>query len=110
MSAEQVFTLEATPLKFGPGAAADAGWELARLGVKRALLVSDAGVRAAGITDHIRERIEAEGIVTEVWDTARVEPTRRLHMGRLVELNLWRQGEAERGLGRALPVGDRNPR
>jgi hydroxyacid-oxoacid transhydrogenase len=39
MSAEQVFTLEATPLKFGPGAAADAGWELARLSARRALLV-----------------------------------------------------------------------
>jgi hydroxyacid-oxoacid transhydrogenase len=29
---ETVFTLEATPIKFGPGAAADAGWELQRLG------------------------------------------------------------------------------
>ena len=32
MSHETVFTLEATPIKFGPGAAADAGWELKRLG------------------------------------------------------------------------------
>ena len=45
---ETVFTLEATPVKFGPGAAADAGWELARLGVTRALLVTDPGVAAAG--------------------------------------------------------------
>jgi hydroxyacid-oxoacid transhydrogenase len=29
---ETVFTLEATPIKFGPGASADAGWELKRLG------------------------------------------------------------------------------
>ena len=75
MSHEQVFTLEATPLKFGRGAAADAGWELERLGVKRAMLVSDPGVVAAGITDRVRERIEASGIETEVWDRARVEPT-----------------------------------
>ena len=75
MSHEQIFTLEATPLKFGPGAADDAGWELDRLGVRRAMLVSDPGVRAAGITDRVRERIEAEGIETEVWDSARVEPT-----------------------------------
>jgi hypothetical protein len=27
---ETVFTLEATPIKFGPGAADDAGWELKR--------------------------------------------------------------------------------
>jgi hydroxyacid-oxoacid transhydrogenase len=72
---EQVFTLEATPLKFGRGAAGDAGWELERLGVKRAMLASDPGVVAAGITDRVRETIEAAGIETEVWDRARVEPT-----------------------------------
>ena len=75
MSHEQVFTLEATPLKYGRGAAADAGWELERLGVKRAMLVSDPGVVAAGITDRVREAIEASGIETEVWSSARVEPT-----------------------------------
>jgi hydroxyacid-oxoacid transhydrogenase len=72
---EQVFTLEATPLKFGRGAAGDAGWELERLGVKRAMLASDPGVVAAGITDRVRAAIEVAGIETEVWDSARVEPT-----------------------------------
>jgi hydroxyacid-oxoacid transhydrogenase len=72
---EQVFTLEATPLKYGRGAAGDAGWELERLGVKRAMLVSDPGVVAAGITDRVREAVEAAGIETEVWSSARVEPT-----------------------------------
>jgi hydroxyacid-oxoacid transhydrogenase len=75
VSREQVFTLEATPLKFGRGAAGDAGWELERLGVKRAMLVSDPGVVAAGITDRVCEAVEASGIETEVWDRARVEPT-----------------------------------
>ena len=75
VSREQVFTLEATPLKYGRGAAADAGWELERLGVKRAMLVSDPGVAAAGITDRVRESVEAAGISVEVWDRARVEPT-----------------------------------
>jgi hydroxyacid-oxoacid transhydrogenase len=74
-ASETVFTLEATPLKYGPGAAEEAGWELARMGVRRALLVSDAGVRAAGITDRVRERIAAEGIDTEVFDGVHVEPT-----------------------------------
>ena len=75
MSREQVFTLEATPLKYGRGAASDAGWELERLGVRRAMLVSDPGVVAAGITDRVREAIEAAGIETAVWSSARVEPT-----------------------------------
>ena len=35
MTREQVFTLEATPLKYGRGAAAEAGWDLERLGVRR---------------------------------------------------------------------------
>ena len=75
MTNEQVFTLEATPLKFGRGAADEAGWELERLGVRRAMLASDPGVVAAGITDRVRTAIEAAGIETEVWDRARVEPT-----------------------------------
>ena len=75
MTHEQVFTLEATPLKYGPGAAAEAGWELERLGVKRAMLASDPGVAAAGITGRVQESIEAAGIETEIWDRARVEPT-----------------------------------
>jgi hydroxyacid-oxoacid transhydrogenase len=72
---ETIFTLEATPLKYGPGAARDAGWELKRLGVTRAFLVTDPGVRDAGHTDAVRERIEAEGIEVVVYDRARVEPT-----------------------------------
>ena len=75
MERESVFTLEATPIKFGPGAARDAGWELKRLGVRRALLVTDPGVRALGHPDRIRELIEAEGIDVVLYDRARVEPT-----------------------------------
>jgi hydroxyacid-oxoacid transhydrogenase len=55
VSREHVFTLEATPLKFGRGAAGDAGWELERLGVKRAMLASDPGVVAGGLTHTVRE-------------------------------------------------------
>src|SRR5215216_6478452 len=72
---ETIFTLEATPVKYGPGSAADAGWELKRLGVKRALLVTDRGVAATGHPDRVRESIEAEGIEVVVYDRARVEPT-----------------------------------
>jgi hydroxyacid-oxoacid transhydrogenase len=72
---ETIFTLEATPIKFGPGAAADAGWELKRLGVKRALLVTDPGVAAIGHPERIRASIEAEGVEVVVYDRARVEPT-----------------------------------
>jgi alcohol dehydrogenase class IV len=72
---ETVFTLEATPVKFGPGAADDAGWELARLGVRRALLVTDPGVAAAGHHERVRAAIEASSIDVVVFAEARVEPT-----------------------------------
>ena len=72
---ETIFTMEATPLKYGPGAAEEVGWEVKRLGVSRVMLVSDPGVVEAGITGRIQELIEDEGIEVEVWDRARVEPT-----------------------------------
>ncbi len=73
MANETVFTLEATPIKFGPGAVEDAGWELQRLGVTRALLVSDPGV--AEHAGRVRELIARAGIEVVQYDGARVEPT-----------------------------------
>ena len=72
---ETVFTMEATPVKYGPGAADDAGWELKRLAVSRVLLVTDPGVAATGRPAHIAELIQQEGIEVVVYDEARVEPT-----------------------------------
>ncbi len=72
---ETIFTMEATPLKYGPGASEEVGWELKRMGVGRVMLISDPGVVNAGITPRIQELIEAEGIEVELWEKARVEPT-----------------------------------
>ncbi len=72
---ETIFTMEATPIKYGAGACDDAGWELRRMGVKRAMLVSDRGVIEAGITERVRVAIEAEGIEVVPFDRVRVEPT-----------------------------------
>src|SRR5215210_3938513 len=72
---ETIFTMEATPLKYGPGASEEVGWELKRMGVGRVMLASDPGVVRANITGRIVELIEAEGIEVEVWNRSRVEPT-----------------------------------
>ncbi len=72
---ETVFTMEATPIKYGRGAAEEVGWEVRRLRMNRVMLVSDPGVIQAGITGRIVELIEAEGVEVEVWDRSRVEPT-----------------------------------
>jgi hydroxyacid-oxoacid transhydrogenase len=66
---ETVFTLEATPIKFGPGAVDDAGWELQRLGVTRALLVTDPGIPWV---DRVLASLRCDVVV---YDRARVEPT-----------------------------------
>jgi hydroxyacid-oxoacid transhydrogenase len=72
---ETIFTMEATPVKYGPGACADAGWELKRLGVGRVMLVTDPGVAAFDYVDQISQVIAQEGIEIVVYDRARVEPT-----------------------------------
>ncbi len=72
---ETIFTMEATPVKYGAGASADAGWELKRLGVKRVLLVTDPGVAKLDHPERIKALIEAEQIEVVVYDRARVEPT-----------------------------------
>src|ERR671933_1143590 len=72
---ETIFTMEATPIKYGPGASEEVGWEIKQLRVNRVMLVSEPGVINAGITPHIQELIEAEGIEVELFDKAHVEPT-----------------------------------
>jgi hydroxyacid-oxoacid transhydrogenase len=72
---ETIFTMEATPVKFGAGACEDAGWELKRLGVTRVMLITDPGVAALGHPERIKHLVEAEGIELILYDHARVEPT-----------------------------------
>jgi alcohol dehydrogenase class IV len=75
MARETIFTLEATPIKYGPGAVDDAGWELRRLGAGRVLLVTDPGVAAAGHAERVQRSLQDAGIEVVVYDRARVEPT-----------------------------------
>ena len=75
MRHETVFAFEGTPVKFGPGAAREAGWEMRRLGVARVMLVTDPGVAALGYPEQIAAQIRDEGIETVVFDAVRVEPT-----------------------------------
>jgi len=72
---ETIFTMEATPLKYGPGASEEVGWEIKRMGVGRVMMISDPGVIETGITGRIQELIEGEGIEVELFDKAHVEPT-----------------------------------
>ena len=72
---ETVFSFEATPIKFGEGAADDAGWEAKRLGMRRALLVTDPAVVAAGHAERVAASLREAGIEVITYDQVRVEPT-----------------------------------
>jgi hydroxyacid-oxoacid transhydrogenase len=72
---ETVFTYAAPDLKFGVGAAAEVGHDLASWGVQRVLLVTDAGVAATGHPSRIAEQVAARGIEVTTYDGVRVEPT-----------------------------------
>jgi hydroxyacid-oxoacid transhydrogenase len=72
---ETVFTYAAPALKFGAGASAEVGHDLASYGARRVLLVTDPGVMATGHPSRIAEHIWQRGIETVIFDDARVEPT-----------------------------------
>jgi len=72
---ETVFTYGAPALKFGPGAADELGHDVAALGARRVLVVTDPGVLATGAPERVAEGIRAAGLEAVVHDSAHVEPT-----------------------------------
>ncbi|CNG55053.1 iron-containing alcohol dehydrogenase [Mycobacterium tuberculosis] len=75
MVSETVFTYGAPQLKFGGGAADEIGFDLAQYGVRRVLVVTDAGVAATGGPQRIADAMKAYGITALVFDGVHVEPT-----------------------------------
>lgn len=72
---ETVITWQAPPIKFGVGATEEVGYELRRLGVSKALIVTDPNLTQLGLPARVSEVIEKEGVETDVYDEVHVEPT-----------------------------------
>ncbi len=72
---ETVFTYAAPALKFGRGASREIGHDLAGWGARRVLLVTDAGVVAAGHPARVAEGLTSYGIAVTTYDGTHVEPT-----------------------------------
>lgn len=72
---ESIFTYGSPRLKFGAGASAELGYELASLGVRRALLVTDPGLEATGIPARVVEQVAGESVELVVYAGTHVEPT-----------------------------------
>lgn len=62
-------------VKFGSGAASDAGFEAKRLGARRVLVVTDKGISATGMAEEIKTCLKNEKLVVSVWDRCQSEPT-----------------------------------
>ncbi|MBV6727096.1 iron-containing alcohol dehydrogenase [Nocardioides daeguensis] len=72
---ETVFTYAAPALKFGRGAAAEVGYDVRGWGARRALLVTDPGVLAAGHAETVAASLRTHGVEVVTYAGARVEPT-----------------------------------
>ena len=74
---ESVFTMDTSAIKFGVGATAEVGTDLAALGMRRAMLLTDpnlAGSEAVALADR---SLREAGIDVVRYDQVRVEPTDR---------------------------------
>ncbi|MEJ2860087.1 iron-containing alcohol dehydrogenase family protein [Actinomycetospora flava] len=60
---------------FGPGAVARIPGHLAAQGARRVLVVTDAGLRAAGVVDAVTAPVAAAGVAVEVFDAVRGNPS-----------------------------------
>jgi len=72
---ERIFTVTVTPLKFGPSATDEIGYDLKRLGVKKTLVVTDKNLSDIGLADRVKGIIEDEGVEADVYDASHIEPT-----------------------------------
>jgi hydroxyacid-oxoacid transhydrogenase len=72
---ETVFTMETTPMKFGPGATEEVAYDLKRLGVRRTLLITDKHLMQLGLPDRVRGLIQEAGINVDIFYDVHVEPT-----------------------------------
>src|SRR5713101_7106204 len=72
---ETVFTMEMTPIKFGPDATGEVAYDLKRLGVRHALIITDRGIMKLGLPERVRTLIQEAGISADIFDEVHVEPT-----------------------------------
>src|SRR5215471_6057913 len=72
---DMVFTMRSTPYKFGPGVTGEIGYDLASMGLKRVLVVTDPGVSATKLPERVLGLIREKGIHAELFQGVSIEPT-----------------------------------
>jgi alcohol dehydrogenase class IV len=74
---ETVFVMEMSPIKFGLGATDEIGYDARRLGIRKALLVSDRHLAELGLPERIVGLLGEQGVKAEAYDGVEIEPTDR---------------------------------
>jgi len=72
---DSAFTVDASRVTFGAGALAEVGDRARALGVTRAVLVTDARLRALPWFDEVARSLAAAGVDAAVFDEVAIEPT-----------------------------------
>jgi hydroxyacid-oxoacid transhydrogenase len=75
MTSDYAFEMAVAAVRFGAGVTREVGADLADLGVKRALVISDPIVSRLRPVQTVVESLEASGIAFTLFDRVRVEPT-----------------------------------
>jgi len=72
---DTVFTVRNVQVKFGEGVSSEAGYEARRLGIKKALIVTDKNLNEnTKWPSIIKEYLEGEGIKSDIFDGTHIEP------------------------------------
>jgi hydroxyacid-oxoacid transhydrogenase len=77
MSFEAAFTMDTSSIKFGPGVTREVGADMALLGARRVLVVTDPRLAQSEPVTITLAALRQEGIDAVLFDQARVEPTDR---------------------------------
>lgn len=72
---ETGFTMDASSIKFGPGMTRETGFEAARFGCKRVMVVTDPRVAKLEPVATVMESLKESGIEAVLFDSSRTEPT-----------------------------------
>ncbi len=72
---ESAFEMATSAIRFGPGVTREIGMDLAELGLRRVLLLTDPWMRKLPPVAIAEESLAANGIACTVFDRVRVEPT-----------------------------------
>jgi hydroxyacid-oxoacid transhydrogenase len=75
MSLETAFTMDTSAIKYGPGVTREVGHDMAQLGCRRVMVVTDPGLAQSEPASITLDALRAEGIDAVLFDGVQIEPT-----------------------------------